>query len=158
MLFVLAFRSDVTRRAPRHGISCVHERFALEKRAGILPNRDAGSKRKLSGIFAQTSQNVHSFSTADFPVASPKKIMTDYFVKFKFREISWMRRCNWSETLLIRTREFIHAERIYGEKNAVGLDKYCDRLRRGRHLCRSATTHRPLPPTVLATPGPLQKH
>jgi len=72
MRFVLAFRSDVTRRAPRHGISCVHERFALEKRAGI---------------FAHTSQNVHSFSTADFPVASPKKIMTDYFVKFSFREI-----------------------------------------------------------------------
>jgi hypothetical protein len=87
MLFVLAFRSDVTRRAPRHGISCVHQRFALEKRAGILPNRDAGSKRKLSEIFAQTSQNVHSFSTVDFPVASPKKIMTDYFVKFSFREI-----------------------------------------------------------------------
>src|ERR1700691_3838078 len=87
MLFVLAFRSDVTRRAPRHGISCVHERFALDKRAGILPNRDAGSKRKLSEVFAQTPQNVHSFSTVDFLVASRKNIMTDYFVEFSFREI-----------------------------------------------------------------------
>jgi hypothetical protein len=48
--------------------------IAREKRAGILPNRDAGSKRKLNKSFTQTSQNVHSFSTADFFVAFPGKI------------------------------------------------------------------------------------
>jgi hypothetical protein len=50
----------------------VHERFAREKRAGILPNRDAGSKRKLNESFAQLSQTIHSFSTGEFSVASRK--------------------------------------------------------------------------------------
>jgi len=66
----------------------VHQRFAQEKRAGILPNRDAGSKRKLSESFAQTSQNVHSFSTADFLVDSQKDFMVHYFQELKFQEMS----------------------------------------------------------------------
>ena len=49
-----------------------------------MPNRDAGSKRKLSASFAQRSQNVHRFSTADFLVDSWKKLMTDYFNRILF--------------------------------------------------------------------------
>jgi hypothetical protein len=56
----------------------VRERFAQEKRAGILPNRNAGSKRKLSKPFAQASQNVHSFSTVDFFVDFGKKLITEF--------------------------------------------------------------------------------
>jgi hypothetical protein len=39
-----------------------------EKRAGILPNRGAGSKRKLNEHLAQAPQKIHSFSTDDFSV------------------------------------------------------------------------------------------
>jgi hypothetical protein len=51
-----------------------------------LPNRDAGSKRKLSKVFAQTSQNVHSFSTVDFLVDSWKNFITNYFIEFYFQK------------------------------------------------------------------------
>jgi hypothetical protein len=54
--------------------------IAREKRAGILPNRDAGSKRKLNESFAQTSQNVHSFSTADYFVAFSETLHAELFL------------------------------------------------------------------------------
>jgi hypothetical protein len=41
---------------------------AMEKRAGILPNRGAGSKRKLNEDLAQAPQKIHSFSTDDFSI------------------------------------------------------------------------------------------
>src|SRR5271156_950293 len=44
-----------------------------EKRAGILPNRGAGSKRKLNEHLAQAPQKIHSFSTGEFSVDFLKK-------------------------------------------------------------------------------------
>ena len=38
---------------------------AAETRGGILPKRDAGSKRKLSEYHARTPQRMHSFSTGE---------------------------------------------------------------------------------------------
>jgi hypothetical protein len=66
----------------------VHVRIAREKRAGILPNRDAGSKRKLYEPSTQISQIIHSFSTGDFLVDSRKNLKADLVTAQHFKKLS----------------------------------------------------------------------
>jgi hypothetical protein len=84
----------------------VHKRFARKKRAGILPNRDAGSKRKLREVYAQTPQNVHSFSTDDFLIASWKNLVTSLFQEFTCEKYLSPRRFVCRGTLFVGTHEF----------------------------------------------------
>src|ERR1700732_1335535 len=96
--------------------------MAREKRAGILPNRGAGSKRKLNESFAQLSQTIHSFSTGDFSLASRKNF------EFSFAHTSELKK-NFSALftrsgpLLVRPCEFIYAQWVRSKKNALRLDE-----------------------------------
>lgn len=48
------------------------------ERGGILPNRDAMSKRKLCEHFAQPPQIIHRFSTVDISLAREKNLMLSF--------------------------------------------------------------------------------
>src|ERR1700722_9868146 len=60
------------------------------ERGGILPNRDAMSKRKLCEHFAQPPQIIHRFSTVDISVARAKNFIFGFA-----RVITTRQECNF---------------------------------------------------------------
>jgi hypothetical protein len=114
-----------------------------EKRAGILPNRNAGSKRKLYEPFTQISQIIHSFSTGDFLVDSRKNLKAPFFTAVGSQKLVNAARSNQSSVCLGRQNAYTP---VCDNKNSLGLDQ--NRVGLDPHAVRSGGAVRHVESTV----------